>query len=328
MSDIDVFNGDADGICALIQLRQQEPRDAQLITGIKRDIRLLEQVKAGSGDRVTVLDISMKQNTQSLQRLLQDGASVFYADHHQAGDIPHSPLLEAHIYTQSNTCTGLIADYLLQGRYREWAIVAAYGDNIVQVADDYAARLSLSERQRGQLRNLGIAMNYNGYGFSAADLFYHPARLYRLARPYTSPFDFIADQALVYQTLTQGYQDDLDCGLKMSPELADEQVALFVLPDCQWARRISGVLGNELANRYPQRAHAVLTPMPAVAEGGSYFQVSLRAPKNNLTGADQIASEFGGGGRQGAAGINNLPAADIQILFRCLQAEYSVKSGG
>ena len=38
----DVFNGDADGICALHQLRLAEPRPtAELVTGVKRDIRLL-----------------------------------------------------------------------------------------------------------------------------------------------------------------------------------------------------------------------------------------------------------------------------------------------
>ena len=59
MTDYDVFNGDADGICSLVQLRQIEPRDAVLITGIKRDITLLSQVKSGKGNRITVLDISM-----------------------------------------------------------------------------------------------------------------------------------------------------------------------------------------------------------------------------------------------------------------------------
>ena len=44
MTDYDVFNGDADGICALVQLRHAEPRNAQLITGVKRDISLLKQV--------------------------------------------------------------------------------------------------------------------------------------------------------------------------------------------------------------------------------------------------------------------------------------------
>ena len=60
--NFDVFNGDADGILSLVQLRRAEPRKAELITGRKRDIALLGRVKAGEGDHVTVLDISMRSN--------------------------------------------------------------------------------------------------------------------------------------------------------------------------------------------------------------------------------------------------------------------------
>jgi len=58
--DYDVFNGDADGILSLVQLRLSDPRDAKLVTGRKRDIKLLERVPAKKNDRVTVLDISMR----------------------------------------------------------------------------------------------------------------------------------------------------------------------------------------------------------------------------------------------------------------------------
>ena len=64
MTDYDAFNGDADGICALIQLRLDEPRpDARLVTGVKRDIQLLNKVEVQPGDRVTALDISFDKNT-------------------------------------------------------------------------------------------------------------------------------------------------------------------------------------------------------------------------------------------------------------------------
>jgi len=46
----DIFNGDADGICALHQLRLEEPRDAELVTGVKRDIKLVGRVNAAAGD--------------------------------------------------------------------------------------------------------------------------------------------------------------------------------------------------------------------------------------------------------------------------------------
>ena len=45
-ANFDVFNGDADGICALHQLRLTYPVSATLITGAKRDIKLLEKVEA------------------------------------------------------------------------------------------------------------------------------------------------------------------------------------------------------------------------------------------------------------------------------------------
>ena len=54
---IDAFNGDADGIFALFQLRLTEPRDGQLVTGVKRDINLLSEFTAGKDDKVTARDI-------------------------------------------------------------------------------------------------------------------------------------------------------------------------------------------------------------------------------------------------------------------------------
>jgi len=45
MKVYDVFNGDADGICALIQLRLANPSESTLVTGVKRDIALARQVR-------------------------------------------------------------------------------------------------------------------------------------------------------------------------------------------------------------------------------------------------------------------------------------------
>jgi hypothetical protein len=59
----DVLNGDADGICALQQLRLAEPLasgQSELITGVKRDIQFLKRVKATAGAVVTVLDVSLE----------------------------------------------------------------------------------------------------------------------------------------------------------------------------------------------------------------------------------------------------------------------------
>jgi hypothetical protein len=320
MPNYDLFNGDADGICSLIQLRLAQPREATLVTGVKRDIKLLNSLKAEAGDHITVLDVSMDKNQTGLHAALNAGANVFYADHHQSGDIPDHPALEAHINTAANTCTGLIIDYYLKGQYREWAIVAAYGDNINQVADEYATHAELTDAQGSQLRALGVAMNYNGYGASEEDLFYHPAELYKLAAPYQSPFDFIKERADVYKTLTEGYATDLEKGLNIMPVRSSDNAAMIMLPNEQWARRISGVLGNELANQYPDRAHAILTEREEQIDGPDSkkektYLVSIRAAKNNLVGADTIAVKFGGGGRKGAAGIDRLLETDIDTLW-------------
>ena len=71
MSFIDVFNGDADGICALHQLRLTTPRpEALLVTGVKRDIGLLSRLQHVQDCDITVLDISLDHNRNSLQELL------------------------------------------------------------------------------------------------------------------------------------------------------------------------------------------------------------------------------------------------------------------
>src|SRR3954469_1165594 len=74
----DIFNGDADGLCALHQLRLDAPLEAELVTGVKRDIRLLDRVQAQEHDQLTVLDISMKSNADALARALERGARVRY----------------------------------------------------------------------------------------------------------------------------------------------------------------------------------------------------------------------------------------------------------
>ena len=97
MTHFDVFNGDADGICSLLQLRFAAPIDSVLITGAKRDIALLQRVDAQPGDAVTALDISVAVNRQSLLALLDRGVKIEYFDHHFAGELPKRAGLDAHL---------------------------------------------------------------------------------------------------------------------------------------------------------------------------------------------------------------------------------------
>jgi len=77
MTIFDCFNGDADGICSLIQLRLAQPEDSILITGIKRDIKLLAKLQGQhdvkAGDQVNVLDVSMAKNAEPLAEWLAMG---------------------------------------------------------------------------------------------------------------------------------------------------------------------------------------------------------------------------------------------------------------
>jgi hypothetical protein len=303
---VDVFNGDADGICALHQLRLVDPADSELITGPKRDISLLKRVKAGAGDRVTVLDIALSKNREALDKLLEAGAHVRYFDHHQPGDIPVHPHFEAHIDTDANVCTSLLVNHYLHGRQLAWAVTAAFGDNLADAARQAALPLNLSAEQLAQLQSLGECLNYNGYGETLDDLFYDPADLYRQLRPFADPFAFIAESP-AYQTLNTGYQDDMARAVAVSAAEDRPSGRIFMLPAEKWARRISGVFGNQLAVDSPEQAHAVLTAKP---DGG--YVVSVRAPLIARAGADVLCGQFEtGGGRKGAAGINHLPESEL-----------------
>jgi hypothetical protein len=303
---IDVFNGDADGLCALHQLRLVEPADSELVTGPKRDISLLKRVKAQAGDRVTVLDIALSKNRDALDKLLEAGAQVRYFDHHQPGDIPAHPHFEPHIDTDANVCTSLLVNRYLQGRQLAWAVTAAFGDNLADAARQAAAPLNLSADQLALLQSLGECLNYNGYGETLDDLFFDPAELYRQLRPFADPFAFVAESS-AYQTLKAGYQEDMARAVAVSATEEKASGRVFMLPAEKWARRISGVFGNQLAVESPAQAHAVLTAKP---DGG--YVVSVRAPLATKAGADVLCSQFEtGGGRKGAAGINHLPEPEV-----------------
>ncbi len=316
---IDVFNGDADGICALVQLRLAQPAQSRLVTGVKRDIQLLERLSVQKNDAVTVLDISLKTNRTGLDRILQQGATVFYVDHHESGDILPNPNLKTLINTAANTCTSLLIDQYLKGKYRAWAVTAAFGDNLITIAEQAAQPLSLSANRLNQLKDLGVCINYNGYGGSITDLHFAPDALYRELAPYASPFDFMADNTSVHEQLLTGYAADMTQALRIKPEYRTENIAVYILPDEAWARRINGAFGNELANQNPARAHAVLSYN---AQGG--YQISVRAPLINKTGADELCSSFPtGGGRKSAAGINHLPLDELSTFIVAFAKKYA-----
>lgn len=314
----DIFNGDADGIIALLQLRLNEPKQAQLITGVKRDNNLLKYVVIEQANSVVALDISMEKNTDALTAILANDIDVFYCDHHRTGDVPVSDKLTLLVDTAPEVCTSLLINGLLENKYIDWAIAAAYGDNLVSTADELALQQSLTQSQSSFLCEFGTLINYNGYGASLSDLHFDPAVLYQALLAYNSPFAVQADKDSVFYTLQTGYQADHLNVTELAPHINNDICEIYLLPCEAWARRISGVFGNELANRNPDKAHAVLT----LNSDGSYM-VSVRAPLNNRTGADEVCAQFTtGGGRKAAAGINQLPEIEINKFVDVLMQQY------
>lgn len=317
MAFFDVFNGDADGILALHQLRLAEPHESTLVTGVKRDINLLKRVHAGAGDHVTVLDIALEKNIADLMRLLDAGARVRYFDHHFPGEIPSHPNLEVTINTSADVCTSILVDGSLKGRYRTWAIAAAFGDNILDTAQRMAAALGLPNAQVDVLREIGICINYNGYGNALEDLFVAPDQLFRTLQAYADPFVFAAEEPL-FRRLADGYRDDMAQAEAIAPTALDDCTAMYIFPDTDWSRRVSGVYGNALAEQHPRRAHALLTLLPA---GG--YRISVRAPLATKSGADDLCRQFAsGGGRKSAAGINHLPAEDLDKFVAAFRTQF------
>jgi hypothetical protein len=90
------------------------------------------------------------------------------------------------------------------------------------------------------------------------------------------------------------------------------------LPDAPWARRASGTLANDLAKAHAGSAVAIVSHK---TEGG--YLVSLRVPKESSLSAEGFARRFPtGGGRKTAAGINHLPAPELDAFTRDFTAQF------
>lgn len=318
----DVFNGDADGLCALHQLRLAQPRDAHLITGVKRDIGLLRRVPRGPGIEVTVLDVSLDANVDALARLLDGGAHIAYFDHHSASRAFSHSRLQLEWDDSPQVCTSVIVDRTLGGRHRPWAIAGAFGDNLDATAHRLAADQAWSEREIASLQALGHLLNYNAYGETIDDLHIRPDALYLALHEFADPFAFIAASPY-YRQLEHGYREDLAHADRLAPYYTCRAGEVYLLPAEAWARRISGTLANRLTHARRDLAFAVLS-----ARTDGAYCVSVRSAQPDVCPADVLCRRFeSGGGRRGAAGINALPAARIDAFIEAFSA-YFVKTDG
>jgi hypothetical protein len=314
------FNGDADGLCALQQLRLADPQDATLVTGVKRDTRLLRRVNATAGDQVTVLDISLDQNRDDLLRLLAAGASVRYFDHHHAGEVPQHPNFEQHIEETADVCTSTLVDRYLGGRHHAWAIVAAFGDNLPELGTSLAEAAGIEPAATATLERLGIRLNYNAYGNTISDLCLDPEHLAQQMLPFADPLAFARDSP-TYAQLGARYEEDMQKARALKPSRQIPGATMVVLPHEAWARRAIGVLANDLTQAQPDCAIAVLSP-----NGSGGFAVSVRVPPHSPVAADEFCRDFDtGGGRKLAAGINHLPATAVNGFAARFEARFRTR---
>ncbi|KLN53221.1 hypothetical protein [Variovorax paradoxus] len=310
----DVCNGDADGLCAVVQWRLEDTRPAEFVTGLKRELALLARVvDAQAGDQVNVFDLSMQRNRADLLRLLDQGVHVRYFDHHASGGLPSHPCLESHVDEASDVCTSLLVDAHLGGAHRAWALVGAYGDNMAAAADRLDFGDGFEPGDRAGLRRLGELINYNAYGDDERDVCIPPRLLYPLMARYADPRDMMAHESIV-EDIDAMRRSDLRQAARATVLWQGPAGSVHMLPDAPWSRRVLGCFANHLAGEAPDLAHAVLRP------GGEGHVVSVRAPLAHPHGAHALCSRFGGGGRARAAGIDSLGAGDLARFIAAFAA--------
>ena len=277
------YNGDADGICSMVQWGLVYGIEGQRVTGVKRDIELLERVNPNPNDEIIVMDISLARNHARAVELSTQGFDITWFDHHLAGDPIDA--IATHIDTSSDVCTARIVEKYL-GVESDWAQVALHGDGLSP------------HSSKPEFKELGELLNYNGYGADLSDLHFHPDDLLLLCLQAKTPQNFMGTQA--FMTLKNGFESDLSHAQNVS--ITD---GYYLLPNEAWARRVVGVMAHRI-NESGDGPHVI------AIDKGETLQVSIRGSE----GIGELCKMFGGGGRATAGGIDALPKSEITALMK------------
>jgi nanoRNase/pAp phosphatase (c-di-AMP/oligoRNAs hydrolase) len=277
------YNGDADGICSMVQWGLVYGIEGHRVTGVKRDIELLERVNPNPDDEIIVMDISLARNHARAVVLSSQGFDITWFDHHLAGE----PIdgITTNIDTSANVCTARIVEKFL-GVESDWAQVALHGDG-----------LSVHS-SKPRFKELGELLNYNGYGADLSDLHFHPDDLLLLCLEAKTPQNFMDTQA--FMTLKNGFESDLSNAKNIEPING-----YYLLPNEAWARRVVGVMAHRI-NESGDGPHVI------AIDKGETLQVSIRGSE----GIGELCKMFGGGGRATAGGIDALPKSEITALMK------------
>lgn len=305
-----LFNGDADGLIGQHLLYLHGLRPSLRITGMKRDIKLMQRLPVSFAGDVYAIDISLKSNAEAALAYLQrPGGKLTWFDHHESGDLSATNRFEAHrfethIHESRGQCTGLIVNGYLGHRFDLWAAAAAFGDNVTASADAVLSRHSLSPGDREDLARLGEWLNYNAYG-EIQDALYAPSWLAETMQAFTDPLAFFRESGL-FAALGEQLRDDEAKAQALKPWREVQGAKVYRVPDAAWARRLGATLVNRWVRENPESGFAIFQQR---SEGG--YLVSLRSPQQGPRmqwDAARFAADFPtGGGRVQAAGINALP---------------------
>ena len=307
MTNYDVFNGDTDGIFAWHQLRLAYPRDAKIVTGVKRDVNLASKVDAEEGDLVTIMDVSHAKNRKDVQRILDSGAIVEYFDHHDPKELIDHPKITYHINTEPNISTGLIVNSHVNGQNHLWSIATAFGDNHFDLAMKMAETAGLNDEEILILKQIGLVVNYNSYGQTVEDLFYSPEEIAQAAKACGSDVFKFLEQGDIFSTLSENFNADMSSAACQEPFAIMENGIIYSLPNEAWTHRIMGSFSNHLVYTNKNLACAI-----AVLNSDGTYRISVRSSINHPYGAGKLCSLFaGGGGREKAGGITNLPDSEM-----------------
>ena len=305
MKYLDFFNGDADGIISLHQYRMHYPQNSEVFTGVKRDVELLRHCTDIKKSKFTVFDVSLLSNKDHVNKILSNGNTIRWFDHHEPGETKLGDNFEIFVDTDPNCCTNILVDKYIDGLHRPWTICGAYGDNLHEQAEKLNP--CFNEIYMSYLKEIGETLNYNGYGNQESDLTAHPKDVYLDIKDYESPFEYRKKSILYNKINTQMKSDESE--LNSSEVLySSDSGSIILLPDTKASIRYSGIYSNKQTTDNPNKAFAILTNI-----NDDTYRISIRSPKNNPVGASKLALSFPtGGGREKAAGINELPKTELK----------------
>ena len=184
--------------------------DSVLVTGVKRDIALLERVprqprRLGDGAR----HLRSTPIAPRCSRCSSAASTVEYFDHHYAGELPVHPGSRAHIDTSPGVCTGMLVDRAPRRRGSASGRSSPRSATISpRPARELAGRCGLDAARLAELRELGESIAYNAYGDTEADLHRAPGGAVPDAcARYADPFRFMRAEPVVRENRRARRQD-------------------------------------------------------------------------------------------------------------------------